>query len=112
MTKEERDNLTLIERLEYDIAFDEKHNLPLDRIDWRYEYGVAVTVNEAKLFAELLKSIEKVYILIRSDRRGRDAVELCFKTKEAAEAYLQAERQSMTYDEDLYDIIEEKILTQ
>ena len=34
-----------------------------------------------------------------------------FKTKEAAEAYLQAERQSMTYDEDLYDIIEDKILT-
>lgn len=54
--------------------------------------------------------IEKVYILIRSDRRGRDAVELVFITKEAAEEYLAAERQSMTYDEDLYDIIEEKIL--
>lgn len=102
----------LIKRLEYDIAFDEKHGKPLDQINWRYEYGVAITVNEARLFAELLKSIEKVYILIRSDRRGRDAVELVFRTKEAAEEYLSAERQSMTYDEDLYEIIEEKLLLQ
>lgn len=62
----------LIERLEYDIAFDEQHNLPLDRIDWRYEYGVAVTVNEAKLFVELLKSSVKFDVQKIIDRFGSE----------------------------------------
>lgn len=56
MTNEEFENLTLIERLEYDIAFEEKYGQPLDIISWRDEYGISVTVNEAKLFVELLKS--------------------------------------------------------
>lgn len=86
MTKEERESFTLVERLEYDIAFDEKHNLPLDRIDWRYEYGVAVTVNEAKLFVELLQRSE-IYLVIRTDRMGEYAIESVFQNLEDAEKY-------------------------
>lgn len=62
----------LIERLEYDIAFDEKHNQPLDEINWRYEYGVAITVNEAKLFVELLKSSVKFDVQRIIDRFGSE----------------------------------------
>jgi len=62
----------LIERLEYDIAFDEKHNQPLDEINWRYEYGVAITVNEAKLFVELLKSSVKFDVQRMIDRFGSE----------------------------------------
>jgi NTP pyrophosphatase (non-canonical NTP hydrolase) len=72
MSTEERDNLTLIERLEYDIAFDKQHNYPLDRIDWRYEYGVAITVNEAELFVNLLKSSVKFDVQKIIDRFGSD----------------------------------------
>lgn len=62
----------LIERLEYDVAFDEKHNQPLDEINWRYEYGVAITVNEAKLFVELLKSSVKFDVQRIIDRFGSE----------------------------------------
>jgi len=62
----------LIERLEYDIAFDEKYNQPLDEINWRYEYGVTITVNEAKLFVELLKSSVKFDVQRIIDRFGSE----------------------------------------
>jgi hypothetical protein len=76
-----------------------------------YSEGLKNAVKaEKERILSLIENPEKVYILIRSDRRGRDAVELVFRTKEAAEEYLAAERKSMTYDEDLYDIVEEKLL--
>jgi hypothetical protein len=101
MTKKEKENLTLVERLEYDIAFDEKNRMPLDRIDWKHEHGVAVTVNEAKLFLELLQRSE-IYIVIRTDRMGEDAIELVFQNLEDAEKYAALENNKSRWPDEQY----------
>ena len=91
----------LIERLEHDIAFDEKRDYPLDKINWRYEYGVAVTVNEAKLFVELLQRSE-IYLVIRTDRMGEDAIELAFQNLEDAEKYAAIENDKSKWPDEEY----------
>lgn len=101
MTTEEFKNLTLLERLEYDIAFEEKHGQPLDVISWRNEYGISVTVNEAKLFVELLQRSE-IYLVIRTDRMGEDAVEGAFNSFEDAKKYAAFENDKSRWPDEQY----------
>lgn len=49
------DNNKLTDRLNLEIRYEQDRPDLHDEISWRYQHGIIISVNEAKLFVDLLK---------------------------------------------------------
>lgn len=92
----------LISRLTTDIEHAEEYNMPLDDISWMGNYGCLVTINEAKLFLELL------------ERENNDPVENTKESLRSLTTSLESLMQKLTAsiedsDTEEYPDIEEKV---